>query len=113
MSKQGRERDRELERRWRQRMKRWHSSGRSVREFCEAESVPQSAFYFWRRTLTERADEREVPRAGTRPQFVPVRVTHVSSAIEVMTTTGRVVRVQAGFDAALLRSVLAAVEASC
>ena len=32
-------------------MRRWREGGQSVRTFCRAENVRESAFYFWRREL--------------------------------------------------------------
>ena len=51
---------------WRKRLQRFASSGLSAREFCKREQVTESAFYAWRRTISERdgVDNSE-------PTFVP------------------------------------------
>jgi hypothetical protein len=36
---------------WQAVIRRWEQSGQSVRVFCRAEGVRESAFYFWRREL--------------------------------------------------------------
>jgi transposase-like protein len=51
---------------WRKRLKRFTSSGLSVREFCKREGVTESAFYAWRRTIGERDEP-----GNSEPAFVP------------------------------------------
>jgi len=51
---------------WRQTLKRFATSGLSVREFCNREGVTESAFYAWRRTIGERDDA-----GNSEPAFVP------------------------------------------
>jgi transposase-like protein len=50
---------------WRAMLRRWHSSGLSVRAFCDEHGIAVPTFYAWRRTLAER-------KAAAR--FVPVQV---------------------------------------
>jgi len=65
---------------WRDVVARRDVSGLSVRAFCQGENLPESAFYFWRRTLAER--EGKLPkrphvkskRASTPAAFLPVRI---------------------------------------
>lgn len=54
---------------WREILKRFSTSGLSVREFCQREQVAESAFYAWRRTIAERDGTRK-PTSKT-PAFVP------------------------------------------
>ncbi len=51
---------------WREAFKRFAASGQSVREFCKRESVTQSVFYAWRRTIGERDGA-----GSSQPAFVP------------------------------------------
>jgi transposase len=97
-----------LEKLWRDRLDRFHNSGLSVRAFCARERLPESAFYFWKRQLAAR-DAQAQP---AQPAFVPVRVLAAppSSPLEVVLAAGRIIRVPPGFDPALLRAVLAALE---
>jgi hypothetical protein len=65
-------------------------------------------FYHWRRVLERRAAEEPAP-------FVPVHVvadavSTRTSALGVVLTDGRTVRVPPGFDVATLRQLLAVLE---
>jgi hypothetical protein len=112
MGRRGREASVELEQSWRVRVREQASSGQSVAAYCASEELSAASFYAWRRTLAERDRLR---RSAGRPQFVPVRVkteASESSALDVVLGGGRVVRVGPGFDATLLRAVVAALEAA-
>jgi transposase-like protein len=65
-----RTRDEQRERDWRSVLTRFRHGGLSVREFCRREGVPESAFYFWRRTLRDRDAESR----SSVPAFLPVAV---------------------------------------
>jgi hypothetical protein len=52
-----RERDAAKERMWRRLIDRQRRGRLSVREFCGAEALAESAFYFWRRELAKRDAE--------------------------------------------------------
>jgi transposase-like protein len=49
---------------WREVLKRYATSGLSVREFCQREQLTESAFHAWWRTIGER-------ESNSRPAFVP------------------------------------------
>ncbi|QDU54627.1 IS66 family insertion sequence element accessory protein TnpA [Aeoliella mucimassa] len=51
---------------WRKTLTRFAASGLSVREFCKRENVTESAFYAWRRTISEREDA-----GNSQPAFLP------------------------------------------
>jgi hypothetical protein len=60
---------------WEEVVRRWRKGGQSVRAFCRAEGLRESAFYFWRRELARR-DHRAGKRVadavnGVRPQARP------------------------------------------
>jgi len=86
---------------WEEVVRRWREGGQSVRAFCRAEELRESAFYFWRRKLarrggrtgkrvpdavdgsqfqsrpatpTSRSSKRVSPRHGATPSFLPVHV---------------------------------------
>ena len=118
---------------WEEVVRRWKEGGRSVREFCHAEGMRESAFYFWRRKLksgsrpsatvgqSSRPASRRLPepRRGT-PSFLPVRVTgpvndcpdlvEKACGVEIVLRQGRLVRVRAGFDRQTLTDVLDVLE---
>ena len=103
----GRVRDEQKEHQWRRRIDQWRASGLSVRAFCARHGLATASFYHWRRMLQRRA-------AG-EPAFVPVQVVADAvptqpSALEVVLTDGRAVRIAPGFDAATLRRLLAVLE---
>jgi transposase-like protein len=104
----GRARDEQKERQWRRWIDEWRESGLSVRAFCARHGLATASFYNWRRVLQRRA-------AADPPTFVPVRVVAdaipaQTSALEVVLSDGRIVRVASGFDAATLRQLLAVLE---
>ena len=93
---------------WRELIERQQQSGRSIRAFCESEGVSQPSFYSWRKRLQE---------SNGRPtaQFVPVQIAVESAParqgrIEILLSNGKCVRVEPGFDAQVLRDVLAVLE---
>lgn len=94
---------------WRKTLADFQSSGLSIRGFCRAHGLPESAFYFWRRELTRR-DHRPAKRTTVAKRaFMPIRVV-ASVPLEVVLRSGQVVRVAAGFEAAHLQAVVAALE---
>jgi hypothetical protein len=103
----GRMRDEQKERQWQRWIGEWQTSGLSVRAFCARRGLTVGSFYSWRRVLERRAAEQAA--------FVPVQVVAdtvpaQTSALEVVLTDGRTVRVAPGFDAATLRQLLAVLE---
>ena len=122
MARLGMHRDSGKERFWRRLLRQWRRSELTVREFCDQHDVSEPSFYAWRRTITEREQQRyqrqtnmpagEDPCPARQPLFVPLRVvpTAAGMAFEVVVSDGRVVRVPAGFDAASLRQLLAILE---
>jgi hypothetical protein len=51
---------------WRKALARQRNSGLNVRQWCSRQRLPETAFYFWRRTIAQR--DRDAASAG-----VPVR----------------------------------------
>jgi len=104
------------ERFWRTRVRRWRSSGLSVRAFCEEQGLAEPTFYAWRRILAERDAECDAAAV----HFVPVQVasepspqlTAATSAVplELVLGAGRLLRVGPGFDESTLRRLLALLE---
>jgi transposase-like protein len=91
-----------LEGRWRDLIARWERSDLTVRDFCADHGVSEPSFYAWRRELTARAAAEPAV-----PTFVPVRVAP-AAIIEVVLTTGVVVRVPAGSDPAVVAQLVTA-----
>jgi hypothetical protein len=105
-------RDENKEQYWRRVLVQWQGSqSTTVRGFCAAQGVSQASFYWWRRAIQRRDQER--------PRFLPVKVVNEvepnpiaqasggdSSAIEVVLGGGRCLRVRPGFDRATLVRLL-------
>jgi len=116
MSQRGRERDVNKERIWRDAIRRWRSSGQTIRGFCRERGLSEAAFHAWRRTIARR--DGQIPSASPverEPVFMPLRVTSAVAApaaapLELVLDSGRIVRVSPGFDAATLRALLAILE---
>ena len=125
--------DPQKQRYWEDVVRRWRDGGQTVRAFCRANGLQESAFYFWRRELAKRKGPCKKPVAGVKkggavskksgPAFLPVRVvapaSHANDAtcgqarggVEIVLAEGRVVRVVPGFDRQTLADVLSLLEA--
>jgi hypothetical protein len=122
-------RDAAKERRWRRLLGQWRRSGRTGRDFCAEQQLSEPSFYAWKREIARRDQERTAATRTTRPQaptrtkasrrpaatalpaFLPVTVEAAGAcALEVVVAHGRLLRVRAGFDAAVLRRLLAVLE---
>ena len=100
-------RDERKKQQWRGWIGEWRASGLSVRAFCERRGLATHRFYYWRRVL----ERRPVEKAAFVPvQVVAEAVPALATALEVVLTDGRMVRVAPGFDAATLRQLLAVLE---
>jgi hypothetical protein len=126
-----------------QRQSRWQAivrghqaSGQSVRAYCRQAGIEESAFYWWRRELARRSEERsdgfpsgrKAPRSrSTRSAvrgtpgamadvgFLPVQVAaggclKAGGSLELVLGGERVLRIPPGFDRQTLREVLAVLE---
>jgi hypothetical protein len=93
---------------WRRFVEEWPRSGRTQAAYCREHGVALGSFCWWRsRFLSE-----------TRPSFLPVKIVEARAAsppsapspLEVVLRSGHLVRIREGFDAALLREVVIALE---
>jgi len=64
----GPHRDPAKERFWRQLLKQFAASGQSVREFCAARRLKQTALYFWRAEVQRRDGRAAAPRWQSTPR---------------------------------------------
>lgn len=137
MKKRSRRCDSEKQMYWEEVVRRCKESGQSVRNYCRAEGLRESAFYFWRRELARRSQPSgavsqrlpeafQVTAAVRSPKrlsaarregtsFLPVRVVEDATVeavhgVEIVLAHGRTVRVPAGFDRQTLVDVLAVLE---
>ena len=114
-------RSRELEATWRDHLRRQQQSGLTARDFCRAESLKESAFYYWKRELKRRDGQRQ-SSAPTRkrrnqkrgrqsaPPFLPISVASgLPAAVEITLSENVSIRVSNGCEESLLRMVVGAV----
>jgi len=101
------------EARWRALVGEHARSGESVAEFCERRSLKTPTFYQWRRRLAGVATP--VP-AGFLPIEIAARrsrrssVSSASAGVEVVLEGGRRLRLERGFDPAVLAAAVTALE---
>jgi len=121
MGKNGRGRDREEERRWREVIREAARSGMSIREFCRRREIKEGQFYRWQRNLKGREQERGLSRQGKvsngewRASFALVSDESAelgAAGIELVLSGGRRLRISKGVDAQTLRTVLEVAEAT-
>ena len=90
------------------------AGGQDVRAFCRVRGLTETSFYAWRRTIAER-DRGNTPRAPKQATFVELRsrltAPEVTDAPLEIVVGARRLLIRAGCDGALLREVLAAMEA--
>jgi putative transposase len=115
------------ERTWQRILKEQARSGLSHSEFCRQRSIPFSTYFLWRRKLVSRASRQSggEPRsrrpAPTSSVVVPVRMKghdgfpapSSSSSYELVLGNGRVLRIPACFDDAVIARLLAVAEGTC
>ena len=63
MTKRTRRGDPQKQAYWEAVVRRWRGGSQSVRAFCRAEGLRESAFYFWRRELARRGQPSHAKRA--------------------------------------------------
>lgn len=137
MKKRIRRCDPQKQRHWEAVVRRWQEGGQSVRDYCQAEGLRESSFYFWRRELARRSPASDAggpalpeaseparaspgPRRRSSPRgnmtsFLPVRIMEDAAAqagcgVEIVLACGHRVYVPAGFDRQTLVNVLAVLE---
>ena len=101
----------ERERFWRKLVAGQARSGVSIRAWCDRHGVSEPSYYFWRRELARRKEQRQ----GVNPQIVPVEVSPPSPLSQCdleIELPGRIlVRVGPGCNLDLLRHALAVLRA--
>ncbi len=101
---------------WLDRLARFPASGLTAAQFCAIEAVSLPSFYFWKRRLAaeKQAATSPQPSADRGPRLLPVKLQPAAPAVELVLTTGAVLRLPPGCDLTWVRSLLAALgESSC
>ena len=112
MSKKGRAAQREEF--WRKAVRRQEHSGLSVVDFCQQEGVTASTFYYWRREIQRRDDQRQAkalghsPARADTPGFAPLRLIEDTErySIEIIPHNGWVIRIGEGAASEHVRRIL-------
>lgn len=98
---------------WRRIVAEHEETGLTVRAFCRQRQVGEHSFYQWRRRLESEVSAPTAASAPVRFALVETRgqagttaVAHGGGGVEVALTTGEVVRITPGTDAATVRWVL-------
>jgi len=98
---------------WRARVREWKASGRTLAEFTKGQEFTAATLRWWAYKLgaeTKRASSAG-PTATPPITLLPVRRTTKAPSSGIVLELGAVrLRVEHGFDARLLREVLAALE---
>jgi transposase-like protein len=104
------------QRHWLGFVERWQRSKLTVREFCEQHQISEASFYAWRRVLRERGLIQDPPTesaTSSTPAFVKLTVdaeSAAASAVDVVLSERRLLRVRPGFDADMLLQLVRLLE---
>jgi hypothetical protein len=92
---------------WAERIAAQQRSGISVKQFCKQQGLTEYCFYAWRKRLPKKEPVRFafVDRGAARQEAA------TEAALELVWMTGERLRIGAGVDAAVLRTVLEALRA--
>jgi len=94
---------------WQRRVARWRASGEPASVFATKAGLNPRTLKWWASRLRRGRDRRgeavELVRVVAAPAARPV-----ASPVEIVLAGGTVVRVSSGFDAGVLRAVVAALE---
>jgi hypothetical protein len=87
---------------WAERIAAQRRSGISVKQFCKEQGLTEYSFYAWRKRLQDKGPVRfALVESRARRQERTAE-----PALELMLATGERLRIGAGVDAAILRTVL-------
>ena len=103
------QRDLKRERTWRRHIAEQAGSGRTIRTYCNAHDIRETAFYFWRTEIAKR-DREAAAEPKAAPAFVPVAVIDTPATgdapIDIRLAQGHRLRIRSGCDRSLLADVL-------
>lgn len=107
--------DASKQRRWLERMRLWQQSQLTVCEFCARHRLSEANFYAWRRVLQQRG------LLPARPTLQPLKAAAfvkltldaeppAASAVELVLSDRRLLRLRPGFDPAMLLELVRLLE---
>jgi hypothetical protein len=100
---------------WRDRLARFPLSGLTPAQFCALEAVSLPSFYSWKRRLAAEALSADTSldhNDAARPRLLPVRLHSSTANLELVLTTGLVLRIPPGCDTTWVRSLVTALGGS-
>ena len=100
------------QRRWLELMRLWQQSQLTVSEFCEQHRLSEASFYAWRRVLKQRGLLQARPTRQP-PAFVKLTLDAeppAVSAVELVLSDRRLLRLRPGFDPAMLLELVRLLE---
>ena len=99
---------------WRMALETWQSSGLSIRQFCKDEGLSEPQFYVWRKKLSGGGITGPAHQDEPRQQaFIEVALPKNNDiTIELLLTSGNMVRIPCGADSAALSNVMSALQAA-
>jgi transposase-like protein len=106
----GKPRDSQKERFWRQTIGRWQKSGLTIRAFCRQYGLTEANFHAWRRTIANRDSVSFAAVQVLTDESCGLTGQAANGALELILPNRRVLRIGAGFDAATLKRLLPLVE---
>ncbi|MGA8762361.1 MAG: hypothetical protein WB562_05680 [Candidatus Sulfotelmatobacter sp.] len=87
---------------WRERISQQERSGLSVHQFCEEQRLTEQAFYAWRKRL-----QKQQPMRFAVVETGPAQQQSVTeTGLELVLARGERLRISAGVDPTVLRTVL-------
>jgi transposase-like protein len=112
-------RDANKQTRWLNLIGLWQRSQFSIREFCKRRGLSETSFHSWRRVLRRRGLLQDLPtlqepvKSSPATAFVKLTVDAeppAASAIDLVLSERRFLRIRPGFDAATLRELVRLLE---
>lgn len=113
-------RDVNKQQRWLNLVRLWQKSQFTVREFCRRRNLSEPSFHAWRRVLRERGLLHDTPMSPAPVSSSPAAAAFVevdldtetasTSAIEVVLSERRLLRVRPDFDSATLLQLVRLLE---
>lgn len=110
------QRDLNREQIWRRHLEQQQSGGHTVRAYCRANTLRETAFHYWKKEIAKRdrvatSSAATLPAPST-PAFVPIAVIDSpahrnESPIDIRLVEGHRLRVRSGCNLDLLADVLA------
>jgi hypothetical protein len=86
-------------------IEKFNKSNVSKKQFCRQEGIPLSVFYYWQKKFKQTGQP-------SGEGFLPVEVNHktsIQSSIEISFPNGVVMRLEAGCDIEMIRSLITSI----